>query len=129
MASDVGNSLVLQIVLEQIPGEFMGELEALDQALLLQLAQRSLPRQIHAALQHLQGPLEVVEPLAPAEIGKGQLLRQGAAQPRAGDHRPAGLSASMQAWISTASSLSPISSMNPSQGFRRFSRLSPPGNR
>ena len=74
-ADDAGNPLVLQIVLEQIPGEFMGELEALDQALLLQLAQRPLPRQLHAALQHLEGPLEIVEPLAPADIWIGHGVR------------------------------------------------------
>ena len=66
---------MLEVVLEQIPGEFMGELEALDQALLLQLAQRPLARQIHATLQHLEGPLEIVEPLAPADISIGHRLR------------------------------------------------------
>jgi hypothetical protein len=50
---------MLQVVLEQIPGEFMAELKTLDQALLLQFAQRPLPGQLHAALQHLKGPLEL----------------------------------------------------------------------
>ena len=76
-ADDAGNPLVLQIVIEQIPGEFMGEFEALDQALLLQLAERPLARQLHAALQHLEGPLKIVEPLAPADIWIGHRLRLG----------------------------------------------------
>jgi hypothetical protein len=46
----------------------MGELEALDQVLLLQLTQRPLAGQLNAALQHLEGPLEIVEALAPADI-------------------------------------------------------------
>ena len=68
---------MLQVVLEQIPGEFMAELKTLDQALLLQLAQRPLPGQLHAALQHLEGPLEVVEPLAPADNWIGHGVRLG----------------------------------------------------
>ncbi len=36
-------------------------------------AQRRLPRQFHAALQHLQSPLDVAEPLAPADIGISHL--------------------------------------------------------
>jgi hypothetical protein len=68
---------MLQVVLEQIPGEFMAELKTLDQALLLQFAQRPLPGQLHAALQHLEGPLEVVEPLAPADICIGHALTLG----------------------------------------------------
>jgi hypothetical protein len=55
----------------------MAELKTLDQALLLQLAQRPLPGQLHAALQHLEGPLEVVEPLAPADICIGHALTLG----------------------------------------------------
>jgi hypothetical protein len=55
----------------------MAELKTLDQALLLQFAQRPLPGQLHAALQHLEGPLEVVEPLAPADICIGHALTLG----------------------------------------------------
>jgi hypothetical protein len=68
---------MLYVVLEQIPGEFMAELKTLDQALLVQFAQRPLPGQLHAALQHLEGPLEVVEPLAPADICIGHALTLG----------------------------------------------------
>jgi hypothetical protein len=78
----------------------MAELKTLDQALLLQLAQRPLPDQLHAALQHLEGPLEVVEPLAPADICIGHGVRLGSKATRGSsagvgsafkaDHREAG---------------------------------------
>ncbi|MCX5957594.1 MAG: hypothetical protein NTW51_14620 [Cyanobacteria bacterium] len=55
----------------------MAELKTLDQALLLQLAQRSLARQIHAALQQLEGPLEMIKPLAPADVWIGHGDRLG----------------------------------------------------
>jgi len=55
----------------------MGELEAQDQILLLQLTQRPLAGQLNAALQHLEGPFEIVEALAPADIYIGHGVRLG----------------------------------------------------
>jgi hypothetical protein len=54
----------------------------------LQLTQRPLTRQIHATLQHLEGPLEVVKPLTPAEIWIGHLVRLGASRLQRVAYRP-----------------------------------------
>jgi hypothetical protein len=46
----------------------MGELEALDQALLLQLSQRALRLQLHGKRELMKRTLEVVEALFPADV-------------------------------------------------------------
>ena len=55
----------------------MGELAAQDQILLLQLTHRPLAGHFNAALQHLEGPFEIVEALAPADIYIGHGVRLG----------------------------------------------------
>jgi hypothetical protein len=64
------DSLMGEVVLEQVPGDFMGELKTLNQS---QLQFAELPRlgQPHATLQHQQGTQEIVEALSPADVNVG----------------------------------------------------------
>ncbi len=61
------DALVLQKVLDHVPGQLMNELKGLDNTLLLQVAQGTL-RQLHGQTELVQCALVVVEALLPANV-------------------------------------------------------------
>ena len=67
-ATDAAHPLINQVILEQLPAEFVGELKSLDQALFLQFAERSLPCRLKRPLQRGQRPPVVLQPLQPTHI-------------------------------------------------------------
>ena len=62
------DALLLQVVLQHIPGQLMGELKGMDQAQLLQPGQRAFTSHRHRVRQALQRPGEIGEALQPANI-------------------------------------------------------------
>ena len=50
-ATDAAYPLINQVILEELPAEFVGELKSLDQAQFLQFAEKSLLCRLQSALQ------------------------------------------------------------------------------
>jgi len=55
-------------ILTQIPGKFVAEFKALNQALQFQFAELPLLCELHAAHKHQQGATEMIEALLPTHI-------------------------------------------------------------
>ncbi len=74
-ANQTHNPLFRQIVLQDVPGQFMGELETLDQTLALEIGQFTGSRQFHGRNQGLKCFGIVIESLFPANVSHGPCLR------------------------------------------------------
>lgn len=63
-----GDAFVREVIFKYIPSQFMGELKALNQALLLQLGQRACLRQCRRLIQCLECLEVIVKSLLPAYV-------------------------------------------------------------
>lgn len=68
-ADQADNALILQVVLKDIPGQFVGVFKALNGALLFQFGKGARAGQIDRLLEFQKNLAEVVETLFPADIG------------------------------------------------------------
>lgn len=65
---NAGVALIREVILHHIPGQFMGELERLDQSLLFKPGERTLPARRHRVAELTQRLGVIGETLLPADI-------------------------------------------------------------